>query len=83
MHVKDSSCWWLKLTSAMTMLGMSTVGDTPSKTYFPENMLELDTLQQRRLFLKATREMVDKYVDLSFSKSKPSTKDHMYMLVNS
>ena len=50
---------------------METLTDTPSKKFFPDGSSELDSLQRRNILLLATKQLVDKYVDLSIPEEKP------------
>ena len=62
------------LASAMELFEMETLADTPSKKFFPNGSSELDSLQRRNILLLATKQLVQKYVDLSIPKEKPKKK---------
>ena len=62
------------LASAMEFFEMETFTDTPSKKFFPDGFSELDSLQRRNILLLATKQLVQKYVDLSIPEEKPKKK---------
>ena len=49
---------------------MESLTDTPSKKFFPDGSSDLDSLQRRNILLLATRQLVEKYVDLSLPQKK-------------
>ncbi len=66
------------LTAAMQVFGMSTLEDKPSTQFFPENSSRLNPAQRRHVFLLAIRQVLDKFVEISFPvpDSNPDT-DHV------
>lgn len=66
------------VSAAMTVFGMQTVDDKPDETLFPNNFSKLDTMQQRKVLLLATRSVVEKFVDLTWvEKESVDTDDHV------
>ena len=51
--------------AGMELFEMESLTDTPSKKFFPDGSSDLDSLQRRNILLLATRQLVEKYVDLS------------------
>ena len=58
------------LAAAMETFEMDSLSSTPSGKYFPKGSGELDSLQGRNIFLLATRQLVEKYFDLTISEKK-------------
>ena len=63
------------LAAAMEMFDMDSLTDTPSTKFFPEGSSELDSLQRRNILLLATRQLVEKYVDLTIPEKKTKTNN--------
>ena len=58
------------LASVMELFEMELLTDTPSRKFFPDGSSELDSLQSRNILLLATKQLVEKYVDLSIPEEK-------------
>ena len=54
------------VTAAMTIFGMSAIDYCPGGVYFPDGFDELDASQQHQVFMLAVKEVVNKFVNLSF-----------------
>ena len=63
------------LSASMSIFGMHTVDDKPSETFFPDGVFKLNTLQQHRVLLLATRTVVEKFVDLKHEEKKSVDDD--------
>jgi len=55
------------VAAAMTVLSMN---EKPSLKFFPDGSCSLDTLQCRNVMLLAIREVVDKFIDVSYGDEK-------------
>ena len=54
------------VTAAMTIFDMSAIDDCPGGVCFPDSFAELDASQQHQVFMLAVKEVVNKFVNLSF-----------------
>ena len=55
---------------------MSSLDSTPSNTeLFLEKAVELDSIQRRNVLLLAVKELLNRFVDLSFTRNLQSTPD--------
>ena len=65
------------ISAAMKGFEISSVEDTPSSKYFPAGSSALTNLEQRHPLLLATRDVVDKFVDLSLGSSDSKVNNHV------
>ena len=62
----------------MQVFGMPSLDSTPSNTeLFPEKAVELDSIQRRNVLLLAVKELLNRFVDLSFTMNQQSKPDKM------
>lgn len=64
------------LAAAMTVFNMKSLDDAPTTVHIPDNSEDLCSLQRRRNFTKATRSLVDTFVDISFFKEEASSRNN-------
>ena len=54
------------VAAAMTVFGMTSTDEKPSVMFFPDESHSLDLLQRRNILLLALREVIDRFIDLSY-----------------
>ena len=54
------------ISAALEVFEMSSIDDSPSSTFFPEESISLHPQERKKVFLLAIRAVIDKFVDLSF-----------------
>ena len=66
------------LAACMEVFGMSSLDDTPSTEFFPEESRQLDPSQRRLVLLLALKKVLDKLVSVSFPGTPlPQDVDHV------
>jgi hypothetical protein len=68
------------LSAFMSVIGMAAIDSSPHSEYFPDGCTELNTSQRCKILLSCTRQIVNKFVDLSYCEKLNVNKqyDHVY-----
>ena len=58
----------------MTVFDMSSTDDTPCTTFFPSGSSDLNSLERRNIYMMAIKEVIHRFVDLSYGEKEPPKK---------